>query len=228
MPHSVPSHPTSILLIEPHHGLATRLQDLLIGRFHAALDLGTARSLREGMTHLCTHRVDLVLADLTLPDYKGLDAIRALRMTAPATALIALSTVVNETLLLEAIRAGAHEALFVATPSAQELCLTIDRAMVRAGQHEISAKSTSLVQQAELSPALPKLVHDLNNAISSINGFADILLTRLPADEPARTSAEQIRKAGTRAAALVKELAPPPESSPSTPAADRAITIQAA
>jgi signal transduction histidine kinase len=87
----------------------------------------------------------------------------------------------------------------------------------------MSARSTSSVQQAELSPVLSKLVHDLNNAITSINGFADLLLTRLPLDEPTRASAEQIRKAGTRAAALVKALAPPPKSSPTVHGPDPTI-----
>lgn len=222
------SRPTSILLIVPNGGLALKLQEMLIGQYQAALDLGTARSLREGMAHLCAHRVALVLMDLTLPDYKGLDAVRALRMTAPATALIAFSAVPNEPLLLDAIRAGAHEVLSVATPSAQELRLTIERAVVRAEQSGMNARSTSPVQPAEPSPALPKLVHDLNNAITSINGFADILLTRLPMDEPARTSAEQIRNAGTRATELVKSLAPRPGSTPAVPAPDSTVTAQAA
>jgi DNA-binding NtrC family response regulator len=222
------SRPTSILLIEPNGGLAHRLQEMLIGQFQSALDLGTARSLREAMTHLCARPVALVLMDLTLPDYKGLDAVRALRLSAPATALIAFSAVPNALLLLDAIRAGAHEALSLATPSAQELRFTIERAMVRAEQPGMSTRSTSPIQPAEPSPALPKLVHDLNNAITSINGFADILLMRLPIDEPARTGAEQIRKAGTRAAALVKALAPPPESSPSVLTPDPAITTRAA
>lgn len=228
MPLLESSRPTSILLIEPNGGLALKLQEILSSHFQTALDLGIARSLREGMTYLCAHRVALVLMDLSLPDYKGLDAVRALRMTAPAGALIALSAAANETLLLDAIRAGAHEALFVATPSAQEFRLAIERAMVRAGQPELNGTSTSPIRQAALPPALPKLVHDLNNAITSINGFADILLTRLPVEEPARTSAEQIRKAGARAAALVNALAPAPESSPSVLTPDPGITAQAA
>lgn len=228
MPLSESSHPTSILLIEPNRGLALKLGDMLIGRFQATLDLGTACSLREGMTYLCAHRVSLMVMDLALPDYKGLDAVRALRMTAPASGLIALSTVADETLLLEAIRAGAHEALFVATPSAQEFCLVIERALARAGQPAFNERATSPVQQAALSPALPKLAHDLNNAITSINGFADLLLTRLPVDEPARACAEQIRKAGARATVLVKALAPPSESLSSVPTPNPAITAQAA
>lgn len=54
----------------------------------------------------------------------------------------------------------------------------------------------------------PKVIHDLNNAITAINGFADILLSRLPADAQDRVRVEQITKAGARAAALLHTLTP--------------------
>ncbi|MBH0178574.1 MAG: hypothetical protein HP491_12095, partial [Nitrospira sp.] len=76
---SKPSQPTTILLIEPERGPALKLQELLLGLFHESLDLGVARSLREGMTYLCSHRVRLILISLAVSDYKGLDAVRALR-----------------------------------------------------------------------------------------------------------------------------------------------------
>jgi nitrogen-specific signal transduction histidine kinase len=100
--------------------------------------------------------------------------------------------------------------------------------MVRAGQPAFNARATTPVRQAALSPALPKLAHDLNNAITSINGFADLLLTRLPVNEPARACTEQIRKAGARGTMLVKALIPPSKSSPSVPATDPIITTQVA
>jgi CheY-like chemotaxis protein len=218
MPPQDSSQPISVLLIEPHGGLALKLQEWLIAHFHTTLDLGIARSLREGLAYLCTHRVTVIVTDLALPDYKGLDAVRALRMSEPTSAVVAFSTVVNEALLLDAIRAGAHEALSLTAPAAPEFRLVIDRAMVRAGQSESGASGISPIRQLPALPAWPKLAHDLNNAMMSINGFADLLLTRLPVNDPARSSAEQIRKAGERATVLVKAMTPPPASAPATPA----------
>lgn len=222
MDHSSP-RPMSILLIEPHGGLAARLQEMLLNQCQSALDIGLARSLREGMNHLCTHRVDLVLLDLTLPDYKGLDAVRALRITAPACALIVLSSTPNEKLFLDAIRAGAHEVFSVASPSSSELHGTIERALVRAGRRESDAHAAPHLP-SPLAPTPARVIHDLNNVITSVNGFADILLARLPLEDPSRSCAEQIRNAGTRAATLVKSLAPQPESSPAISTSDPTIT----
>jgi DNA-binding response OmpR family regulator len=204
------ARPLALLLIEPAAGLAARLHDQLLSLFPSSLDIGVARSLREAMHHLATHQVDVVLMDLTLPDYKGPDAVRAVRLTAPACALIALNAAGDERPLLTALRAGAHEALSVQGLTPRELRWTIERAVTRAQPQP--GRSTPAPPQDP--PAVPaRLIHDLNNALTSINGFADVLLARMPADDPARGPVEHIRKAGQRAAALLTALAAPPLSS---------------
>lgn len=221
------SQPTPVLLIEPERSLAVKLQDLLFGLFHESLDLAVACSLREGMTYLCSHRVPLIFIGLAVSDYKGLDAVRALRLTAPDSGLVAYGAVVHETLRLDAIRAGAHEVFSIADASADTFRLAADCAIARSKTQQLDADSPPPGQPISTHPAMPRLAHDLNNAITSINGFADLLLARLPADEPARACAEQIRKAGTQAAALVKALAPPGGTLPAVQAPDSATTVQA-
>jgi DNA-binding NarL/FixJ family response regulator len=207
--------PTSILLIEPEKGLVLKLQDLLMGHFRTALDLAIAGSLREGMTHLCTHPVALTLMSLSLPDYKGLDAVRAVRLAVPQTALIVYGATQPLPLLLDAVRAGAHGVLFLTDTSAATFHLTVECALIRATQPAIQAGSSAPVQTRTGSATMPRLVHDLNNSIMSINGFADLLLNRLPAEEPARVCSEQIKRAGTRAATLLNSIAALQEPAPS-------------
>ena len=50
------------------------------------------------------------------------------------------------------------------------------------------------------------IAHDFNNLLTAINGYADILVAGMAPDEPRRTDVEEIRKAGTRAAALTRQL----------------------
>jgi two-component system, cell cycle sensor histidine kinase and response regulator CckA len=50
------------------------------------------------------------------------------------------------------------------------------------------------------------IAHDFNNLLTIINGYSQILLGALPAGEPNYTAAEQIMKAGERAAALTGQL----------------------
>jgi signal transduction histidine kinase len=50
------------------------------------------------------------------------------------------------------------------------------------------------------------IAHDFNNLLMLVNGYADLLLSRLPADDPRRADAEAIRQAGQRASALTARL----------------------
>jgi signal transduction histidine kinase len=50
------------------------------------------------------------------------------------------------------------------------------------------------------------IAHDMNNIIMLVNGYADLLLSRTPADDPRRSDAEAIMAAGQRAAALTAQL----------------------
>jgi len=66
------------------------------------------------------------------------------------------------------------------------------------------------LRQAQKMEAVGRLAggvaHDFNNALGVITGYADLLQVRLPADDPLRKHAEEIAKAGHRAAALTRQL----------------------
>ena len=50
------------------------------------------------------------------------------------------------------------------------------------------------------------IAHDFNNLVQAIGGYTEILLRRLPDYDPLRRNAEEIKKAGDRAAALTRQL----------------------
>ena len=50
------------------------------------------------------------------------------------------------------------------------------------------------------------VAHDFNNLLTVINGYSEIIFRKLRADDPLRSNADQVRKAGARAADLTQQL----------------------
>jgi signal transduction histidine kinase/ActR/RegA family two-component response regulator len=50
------------------------------------------------------------------------------------------------------------------------------------------------------------VAHDFNNLLTVINGYSDLLFQQLPDSDPRRAEADEIRKAGARAADLTRQL----------------------
>ncbi len=202
------SSPLPILLIGSRADLMATLHAWVMDHFHAAVDLAAVSSLHEGLSQLCTYRARVILMDLSLPDCGGPEGVFALRRATPTSALIVFSSTSDESILLEAIRAGAHEVLPAPPSSIRTLNYAIQSALIRSGLLTAPARPLSPVPPFATPATLPKLVHDLNNAMTSINGFADILLARLSPEDSTRPCAEQIKKSVVRATALIQALRP--------------------
>ncbi|MDB6093431.1 MAG: DNA-binding response regulator [Verrucomicrobia bacterium] len=70
--------------------------------------VGEAWSVATAVEACLKHKPDVVLLDIRLPDGVGFDACRQILQRLPDTRVLILTSVVDETLVDEAIRAGAH------------------------------------------------------------------------------------------------------------------------
>ena len=195
------------LLIEPDPHLTMALRELIAVAYHSSLTVDAVSSLHEALTYLQTHHVPLILMNLSLPDDAGREAVGLVRQTASCSAVIGFHRTIDATMLPDAIRAGAHDVLPVFPPSAETLRLSITSALIRATR---PLTTTEPAPSAGAHPAaslpLAKIAHDLNNCLTSINGFSDILLARLSPEDPSQHCAEQIKLACARAESLIKQL----------------------
>lgn len=201
------SSSSAALLIEPDLELAQTFRELIALAYHSSATLDVVVSLEEGLTYLEAHHVPVILMDLSLPGNSGREAVERVRARATSSAIIGFHKTSDPTKLSDAIRAGAHEVLPIIPPSAETLRLSITSALIRAARPQ---PVTEPVPSTEALPTasfpLTKVAHDLNNCLTSINGFTDILLARLSAEDPSQYCAGQIKLGCTRAAGLIKQL----------------------
>lgn len=201
------SSSSAALLIESDPDLTQVFRELIVLAYRSSVALDVVFSLEEGLTYLQSHHVPVILIDLSLSDNAGRHAVERVRETAASSAIIGFHRTTDTTRLSDAIRAGAHEVLPVIPPSAETLRLSITNALIRAAcPQTVTEPVPSADAHQTLSLPLAKVAHDLNNCLTSINGFADILLARLSAEDPSQYCAEQIKLACTRAESLIKQL----------------------
>ncbi len=86
----------------------------------------------------------------------------------------------------------------------------IATAVLRHSTEEGLLQSQIRLQSVQKMEAIGRLAggiaHDFNNLVQAIGGYTEILLRHLQQDDPLRRNAEEIKKAGDRAAALTRQL----------------------
>ena len=99
--------PVRIVIVDDSEVVRMGLRALLGGE-SALQVVGEAPNAAIGIDTSLHTRPDVVLLDIRLPDGSGFDACRAILKRLPDTRVLILSSVADDSLVDEAIRAGAH------------------------------------------------------------------------------------------------------------------------
>jgi len=106
-PLSTPPHPLRLLIVDDSEVVRMGLKTLL--EADASLTLvGEAGSVATAVDSAVRMKPDLVLLDIRLPDGTGFDACRRILEKRPETRVLILTSVAEETMVDDAIRAGAN------------------------------------------------------------------------------------------------------------------------
>jgi PAS domain-containing protein/ActR/RegA family two-component response regulator len=102
---------TRVLLIDASEHDCDITCDLLSETRELRLDVQWCGTLHEGLERLRREIFDVIVVDLCLPDSKGLDTFLKLSAQAPGTAVVILTSMVYESVAVEAVRRGAQDCL---------------------------------------------------------------------------------------------------------------------
>jgi len=103
--------PLRVLLVEDNPDDAELLRENLADSRGERIQLTAVETLRDGLTYLDGHDVDLLLLDLSLPDSQGLETVTRALAGAPRVPIIVLTGLDDDALGVDAIHAGAQEYL---------------------------------------------------------------------------------------------------------------------
>jgi DNA-binding NarL/FixJ family response regulator len=146
--------PIRVVLVDDHRMLLAGLQ-MLLEPLEFITVVGTATSAAEALAVVATHRPDVVLLDINLPDQSGVDVCRQLTASQPGLKVLALTTLQEKSYVTRMMQEGA--AGYVLKNASPEV-LTEAITRVHAGKKYFSEEIQELLLQPEpAAPARPVL-----------------------------------------------------------------------
>jgi len=160
-------------------------------------------------------RMDLILADYSIPGFDGKTALTLARQHCPDVPFLFVSATIGEELAIDAMHQGAtdyvlKQGLGRLVPSVQRALRELDDRTERKRAEEALRQSEKQFRQSQKMEAVGRLAggiaHDFNNLLTVIMGYSQVLLTELGPQHSLRGKIEETLKAGERAATLIRQL----------------------
>lgn len=96
----------NILLLEDNTVISARFQGIL-QNWSEVNEIHLCYTLKEALALISNQSIDLLIADIGLPDGSGIDAISALHKNQPTSIAIVISALADQAVVVEALQAGA-------------------------------------------------------------------------------------------------------------------------
>ncbi len=160
-------------------------------------------------------RMDLILADYSIPGFDGMTALMLARQHCPDVPFLFVSATIGEELAIDAMHQGAtdyvlKQRLGRLVPSVQRALRELDDRAERKRAEEALRQSEKQFLQSQKMEAVGRLAggiaHDFNNLLTVIVGYSQVLSTELGPQHPLRGKVDETLKAGERAATLIRQL----------------------
>jgi DNA-binding NarL/FixJ family response regulator len=185
---AVDLHIIRVLAVDDHPIFRRGITSLLAD--HPDMHLvGEASSGLEAVSQFRTHRPDITLMDLQMPEMNGVDAILSIRGESPEAKIIVLTTYSGDVQVLRALKAGARAYLLKATMHKD--LVDMIRA-VHAGKKALSPEASFELAEHATDDALTPAEIDVLRLIAAGNANKQIAAMLSVAEETVKGRVKSI------------------------------------
>jgi len=182
--------PTRILLVEDNVRHAGLMRDEIESELPAASVL-VATSVGQAREILAAERFDLCILDFQLPDGDGLEILRAIRAEAREEAVVLVTTSTSPEVAVEAMKIGAEDYIVKEEGYVSILPFVVrevlERVRMRAAHAVLERRLARAEHLASLNTLMAGIAHNLNNPLTTVRTFLELLPERYESDPEFRT-----------------------------------------
>ena len=172
--------PIVILLVEDNPGDRRLIREMLAEASNIAFDVQYADRLEAATEYLDHNGVEVILLDLGLPDSQGLATLKKIHAQVSRTPIVVLTGLNDETVGLQAVNEGAQDYLIKGQVDTDLLKRTIryaiERKQTEERERQLQLQLNLSSRLASLGLMLEGIVHEINNPLASVVGFAQMLM----------------------------------------------------
>ena len=151
---------------------------------------------------------DIIFSDCALSSFDGTTALQIASKQYPDIPFILVSGKVGEERAIESLKSGATD--YVLKQRLSRLVPAVRRAMQdfedRAAHKQLENQLIQAQKMEVIGNLAGGVAHDFNNMLGVIMGYSEIIMIKLPAEDPLREHVEQIQHAAERALGLTGQL----------------------